>query len=194
MIYAIVGASGAGKTTLLRNIMQVRQDARPLLSFTTRDKRPTDLDGEYNYVSEETFDDMKASGEFLWTAEARGKHYGTRKADVEQALAGGLYFPILVPDVLKKLYEFAFLKGKQKALHFIYMRVEDEEELARRLAGRGDAPESIQKSLGESRLWNKEARTLGIRFTVIDSTQPQETVLQRALTVIDGKKDAAAIT
>ena len=40
MIYALVGASGAGKTTLLRNIMKVRPDARPLLSFTTRDKRP----------------------------------------------------------------------------------------------------------------------------------------------------------
>ncbi|MDE1924610.1 MAG: hypothetical protein KGH79_00295 [Patescibacteria group bacterium] len=192
MIYALVGASGAGKTTLLHNLIQKLPEAQPLLSFTTRGKRPNDVDGEYEYVSEGNFDTMQAADEFLWTAGARGKRYATRKSDVEQALAEGLYFPILVPDVLKTLHEFAFCRGKQKSLHFIYLRLEDEDEQARRLTERGDSPESIQKSLSESKLWNEQAQTLGIRLTVIDAAQSPKKICEAALAIIEHEESAAA--
>src|SRR4051812_35365624 len=86
MIIALVGPSGAGKTTLLANIVRLRPDAHPLLSFTTREKRDTDLRGEYHYLTDAEYDAMLARGEFLKPAEARGKRYGTRKSDIEGAL------------------------------------------------------------------------------------------------------------
>jgi guanylate kinase len=193
MIIALVGPSGAGKTLLLHNLIRANIGARPLLSFTTRAKRDDtiEVDGEYQYITEDEYDRMEAADEFLKPVGVRGKRYGTRKSDIARALSEGLYFPILVPSVLKEFYAYAFTTGKQKNVYFIYLRVWEEDELRRRLGERGDKPEDIQKSISETLPFNEQAQTLEIRFEVIDATQTPEEVCQQALVLIEKYKTAA---
>lgn len=74
MIFAIVGPSGAGKDTLIRGAMQSRPDLRLVRRVITR---PTEAGGEdFEGVTQETFADRKARGDFVLTWEAHGLSYG----------------------------------------------------------------------------------------------------------------------
>ena len=61
------------------------------MSCTTRPPRAGESDGrDYHFVSEEQFEQMRASGELLEWARVHDKcNYGTPRAPVEQALAAG---------------------------------------------------------------------------------------------------------
>src|SRR6185437_7584339 len=109
MILSLTGPSGVGKTTLMHNLLHALPNVKTLTSYTTRAPRESDEPGEYNYISQEEFDRMQAAGEFLWTAQAYVNHYGTRKADIDIALANKdtLYMPVLVLSAVKKLHEYA---------------------------------------------------------------------------------------
>ena len=82
--------SGAGKTTISRELLK-RDSALSLsISATTRPKRPAETDGDdYIFVSEDQFNKMAETGEFLEHANIFGHLYGTPRAPVEKALAEG---------------------------------------------------------------------------------------------------------
>ncbi len=82
--------SGAGKTTISRELLK-RDSALSLsISATTRPKRPAETDGDdYIFVSEDQFNKMAETGEFLEHANIFGHLYGTPRAPVEEALAEG---------------------------------------------------------------------------------------------------------
>ena len=62
----ISGASGVGKGTVLNLMMQKQKDLAFSISATTRDPRPSEVDGvHYYFVTRERFEEMIAAGEFL---------------------------------------------------------------------------------------------------------------------------------
>ncbi|CUU41134.1 guanylate kinase [Blastochloris viridis] len=82
--------SGAGKSALSRRLL----DADPMLtmsvSVTTRKSRPGEVDGvHYHFIDPARFQAMAANGELLEWAPVFDHHYGTPRAPVEAALAGG---------------------------------------------------------------------------------------------------------
>lgn len=86
----IAAPSGAGKTSLVRALMEHHPDLGFSVSFTTRPRRPTEVDGrDYHFVSREQFDQMARDGEFVEYANVFGHGYGTGRRQVEQALAAG---------------------------------------------------------------------------------------------------------
>lgn len=86
MIIAIIGASGAGKDTLSNTLKEI-YGYKEVVSFTTRDMRPGEVNGKnYHFVSEEEFRNMISEGIFAeYTEYTQKRFYGTRKEDYLKA-------------------------------------------------------------------------------------------------------------
>src|SRR3989344_3629192 len=117
-IITFTGVSGAGKTTIAKSL------GFPLiLSTTTREPRPSDLAGEYEYLEQDDFDYEKAWGSFLWAKEYGGNHYGTKSEIVDKALASPVtHTMILVPEVLPLLLNYS---GKSNVISFYILGTPD---------------------------------------------------------------------
>lgn len=62
--------------------------------------------------------------------------------------------------------------------------INDEAELRRRFALRGDWQEDIERRINEYRSWNAEAQLLGVRMRFIDASQPPDDVQSAALRLL----------
>jgi guanylate kinase len=90
LLLIISGPSGVGKTTVTRGVERSISDAVFSVSCTTRPKTPQDVEGvDYHFCSDEEFEAMKATGDFLETAGVYGKKYGTPKRWVVEQLRRG---------------------------------------------------------------------------------------------------------
>lgn len=82
--------SGAGKTTLVRSLLSREPQLRFSISYTTRERRPGERDGDdYFFVTEDKFRAMIDAGEFLEHARVFDNWYGTGRAHVESLLHAG---------------------------------------------------------------------------------------------------------
>jgi guanylate kinase len=82
--------SGAGKTTLTKQMLNTSRNILMSVSATTRQPRPGEVDGEdYIFLSKSKFSEMIDNDEFLEYAKVFDNFYGTPRAPVEDALAGG---------------------------------------------------------------------------------------------------------
>ena len=89
-LYVIAAPSGAGKTSLVRALMQSDPGLRFSVSYTTRARRPNEVDGrDYHFVSVERFRAMVGRGEFLEHAQVFDNYYGTGLETVREALGRG---------------------------------------------------------------------------------------------------------
>ena len=90
LMLVLSSPSGAGKTTLSRQLLDNDKQIQLSVSCTTRQKRPGERDGvDYRFVDTATFRGMIERRQFLEYAEVFGNYYGTPKAPVDEALAGG---------------------------------------------------------------------------------------------------------
>jgi guanylate kinase len=82
--------SGAGKTTLARRLIESDDSISSSISVTTRAPRRGEVNGcDYNFVHADTFERMRDNGELLEWARVFDNAYGTPRAPVEDAIAGG---------------------------------------------------------------------------------------------------------
>jgi guanylate kinase len=89
-LFVIAAPSGAGKTSLVRALMEREPSLGFSVSFTTRPRRPTEVDGrDYHFVTPTAFAGMVAADAFLEHAQVFDNAYGTGRAQVEAALAEG---------------------------------------------------------------------------------------------------------
>jgi len=89
-LFVIAAASGTGKTSLVKALMKEMPSLAFSISFTTRQRRPTEQDGrDYHFVTREQFDDMVRRGAFLEHATVFDNSYGTGREQVETALSRG---------------------------------------------------------------------------------------------------------
>jgi guanylate kinase len=101
MLVIISGPSGVGKDTIIEALQ--KRGHRPAYHYvttcTTRGRRPGEIDGvSYNFVTLDEFAALRDAGELLEANEVHGNWYGTPKAGVRSALAGGQH-AILKIDV-----------------------------------------------------------------------------------------------
>ena len=88
-LFVIAAPSGAGKTTLVKALVARNPGLCFSISYTTRRKRRTEVDGvDYLFISVETFERLKEEGELLEFAEVFDNFYATSRSQVEQHLAG----------------------------------------------------------------------------------------------------------
>lgn len=91
-VAVVVGPSGVGKGTVIRWLLRDHPEVWLSVSATTRSPRPGEVDGQhYFFVSDETFDELVATGQMLEWAEVFGMNlYGTPRGPVEERLAAGI--------------------------------------------------------------------------------------------------------
>lgn len=88
---AICAPSGAGKTTVARALVEASDDLQFSVSVTTRAMRPDEQEGvDYRFVSRDEFESLIREGALLEWAEVHGEHYGTPRANLEEAERCGM--------------------------------------------------------------------------------------------------------
>jgi guanylate kinase len=89
-IFVISAPSGSGKTTICREVTARVPRLTLSCSYTTRPRRPGEIDGvDYYFVDEVEFDNMVNSKDFLEFAQVYGNRYGTSRSSVEAIVARG---------------------------------------------------------------------------------------------------------
>lgn len=89
-LFLITAPSGAGKTSLVRALLQRHPDLRFSISYTTRPKRPAEIEGrDYHFVDRAEFQRMAEADEFLEHARVFEHCYGTLRRAVESELVNG---------------------------------------------------------------------------------------------------------
>jgi guanylate kinase len=147
IMLVVSSPSGAGKTTLTRNLLQEEKDDVVMsVSVTTRQKRPSEIDGvHYQFITQKQFDRMRDNGDLLESAKVHDHCYGTPREPVDQALASG-------KDVLFDIDWQGTLQLKKSALApdvvTVFVLPPSAEELKARLERRAeDPPEVIARRL-----------------------------------------------
>lgn len=90
ILFVVSSPSGGGKGTLIRRVLNKVPDLSYSVSFTTRAPRSGEIDGrEYFFVTQEKFEEMVASNEFLEWAHVHGKLYGTGHRQLNREISEG---------------------------------------------------------------------------------------------------------
>ncbi len=146
-LFVIAAPSGAGKTTLVKLLLQRNPGLEFSVSYTTREKRKTEVDGcDYFFVDKERFLKLKEDGELLESAQVFGNHYGTGRSRVEQHLEKGNHV------ILEIDWQGARqVRESMPDCVSIFILPPAREELARRLKDRRtDSDEVIARRLQEA--------------------------------------------
>lgn len=154
LLIVVSGPSGVGKGTICNALRTEDTDLIYSVSATTRGMREGEVDGvNYFFLSKEEFEDKIKAGAFLEWAEVYGNYYGTPKWHIDQQLQEG-------KNVLLEIDMQGALQVKKAypASILIFILPPSEEELAKRLSGRGtDSAEVIAKRLS---CWQQEKEML----------------------------------
>jgi guanylate kinase len=90
LLFVLSSPSGTGKTSISRAMLATDRQISISISYTTRQPRPGEAEGEhYFFVDEADFERRAAAGFFLEHAAVHGNRYGTPRDFVEAAIARG---------------------------------------------------------------------------------------------------------
>ncbi len=148
LLLVISGPSGSGKTTIAHAV-EKRLGATFSVSATTRPPSDSEQRGrDYEFLSEEEFQELVDRGAFLEHAQLYGRHrYGTPREHVERHLALGRVV-ILDIDVQGALQ----VRRSMPDALLVFILPPSDDALEQRLRDRGrDAETSIQRRLAEAR-------------------------------------------
>ncbi|HEY0703344.1 MAG TPA: guanylate kinase [Candidatus Acidoferrales bacterium] len=148
LVMIVSGPSGSGKSTLVEKILEL-PGTMLSVSCTTRAPRKTESDGKwYNFVSENEFQQMVETGQFLEYAQVFGKNwYGTPKKWLDEATREGLDL-VLEIDVQGALQVRRKLPGSVA----IFVLPPSRQDLESRIRARGqDSEDEIERRLDRAR-------------------------------------------
>jgi guanylate kinase len=140
----LAGPTAVGKGTVSADLRARYPQVWLSVSATTRPPRPGEVDGvHYHFVTPEAFDAMVADGQLLEWAVVHGRNrYGTPRRPVEERLAAGE--PALLEIDLQGARQ---VRTTMPEAQFVFLAPPSQEELVRRLVGRGteDAEERARR-------------------------------------------------
>ena len=146
-LFVIAAPSGAGKTTLVKALVARNPELKFSISYTTRHKRRTEVDGvDYLFVDVAEFERLKKKGELLEFAEVFDNFYATSRSQVEKHLDEGQNV------VLEIDWQGARqVRASMPECITIFILPPSLEELERRLRDRRtDSPEVIERRLRDA--------------------------------------------
>ena len=149
LMLVLSSPSGAGKTTICREILKKNKDLKMSISYTTRPKRKSEVNGkDYFFISEKKFKEFQAKDFFIENAKVFDHLYGTPKNFVEENLIKGV-------DVL---FDIDW-QGAQKLSNFsktdivsVFILPPSNSILKERLKQRNeDSPETVKKRMSKAK-------------------------------------------
>lgn len=182
-LFFISGTAGAGKSTVLHIAMEKRSDIKFVPGVTTRAKRSIEIDGvqhplevegiHYFFKSVDEFQEMIKRDLLLEYDKHAGRWYGTPRIPVEENLVDNIVFLDLEPWTVDKI------KSRYPECTTIFIAPPSENELLRRLQGRGDIPEDqIRLRLECAKSEFKIGQKFDYVLTNNDSQQCAEEILK----------------
>ncbi|MDF2377547.1 MAG: guanylate kinase [Verrucomicrobiales bacterium] len=186
LLCVVSGPSGSGKTTLCRRFSESDTAAVYAISATTRAPREGEVDGvDYYFLAREEFESRTTRGEFLEFAEVHGNLYGTLKSEVITHIEAGR--DVLMDLDVQGAENIRNRDDRQieEALVDIFILLPSDEELLRRLGGRGTETEEqtrlrLANAREEIRHWSR------YRYTVV--SRDKETDFQTFSSIIVGER------
>jgi guanylate kinase len=153
-LWVIAAPSGAGKTSLVRALLERDPSLKFSISYTTRPKRSSEVDGrDYFFVAEAEFLAMVGREAFLEHARVFDNWYGTGREHVEGLLGGG-------HSVVLEIDWQGARQVRERApeSHSIFILPPSVAELERRLRGRKTDTEAVilrrlKDALGDMAHW-----------------------------------------
>lgn len=148
-LFVISAPSGTGKTTVVRKLLSENPWLIESISYTTRKPRIGEKDGsDYHFVDLKKFKKLVDEDFFAEYAEVHGEYYGTPLRPIIEIISDGKNV-VLDVDVQGGMS----LKSKFPEAITIFLLPPSEEELNKRLRGRGTESESqIEKRLENAHL------------------------------------------
>jgi guanylate kinase len=146
-VFIISAPSGSGKSTLVSRLLNEVEGLTFSVSFTTRQPRGTEVDGEaYHFIDRMDFERRLAADEFLESAEVFGNYYGTHSDALDAASKQG---KDLVLDI--DVQGAAQLKKRIPDAVSIFVLPPSREILEQRLRARSqDHEETIRRRLADA--------------------------------------------
>lgn len=136
-LLVLSGPSGSGKGTVSQALLNNRDDIVFSISATTRNPRPTEVNGQnYFFMTEDEFREKEKNNEFLESAYVHTNYYGTPKQFVLNQIEKG-EIVLLEIDVQGALQ----IKKNYKEAVFIFLLPPTMDELRNRIIKRGTETE-----------------------------------------------------
>lgn len=183
-LWVIAAPSGAGKTSLVRALLARDPSLRFSISYTTRARRSSEVDGEdYFFVTESEFREMIRADAFLEHARVFDHWYGTGRAHVQGLLDAGF-------SVVLEIDWQGARQVRERALgsHSVFVLPPSVAELERRLRGRKTDSEAVierrlRDALTDMTHWSE--------FDHVIVNDDFEAALTRLAAVISGREHGA---
>lgn len=155
ILFVISAPSGAGKTTLCKEVIDIFQNLRHSVSYTTRTARLGEVHGrDYYFIPVDEFKRMVAAEEFAEWAEVHGNYYGTALKTLEEYRKCGI--DVILDIDCQGAYQ---LKKRYLGAVYLFVLPPSFQELRRRLDCRSsDAPEVIERRIEAAADEIKESR------------------------------------
>lgn len=180
MLLVLAGPSGAGKTTLARRLVSEVPEFEFSVSTTTRPPRGGEKEGlDYDFVTDDEFDELVREGFFLEWARVHGYRYGTSRSWVEKTLAAGRSV-ILDIDVVGARNVRAAIPGAV----LVFVLPPSAGVLAGRLEGRGtESGENLARRMSAASI---EMRWIGAFDFVVENDGLHE-ASRRLLSIVEAE-------
>lgn len=179
-LFIISGASGVGKGTVIGKVLEARGDVSLSVSATTRDPRPSEVDGvHYSFITTQAFEELIAQDALAEYDFHNTTYYGTPTKQLLEKWEKGHVILDIDP---KGAYQ---VRERYPDNTMIFLMPPSMEELERRLRKRGDTSEAQIRQRLERAKWEMEQRD---QYDYVLVNDDQDRCTQEILDIISEKE------